>query len=239
MAAKIRNLIITMMVFTMTFSMIGCSGDETDTGAATETGTETVSEVLTDNSSDGLETQNEETPGASAKATSNISNEATTQGKEALATITLTWDISYVTITDHDPENPGEPDGDADLVVCGAGDDLEIGKLKEEYNGDKLLYDALLSVDGNTKKFTCNIYSWDCGDMDFEAEPCAPTNFFPDVDLVITQQGKPDIHKTGAELMIYSYTGIHFYGLCSVRDGEVVDWVIPEWLTEGMENVER
>ncbi len=238
MAAKIRNLIITMMVFTMTFSMIGCSGDETDTGAATETGTETVSEGLTDDSSDGLETQNEETPDASAKATSNISNEATTQGKEALATITLTWDISDVTITEHDPENPGEPDGVADLNIF-SGTDLQEGKLAEKYDGDKLLYDELLSVEGNTKKYTCNIYSWDCGDMDFEAEPCAPTNFFPDVDLVITQQGKPDKHATSEDLMIYSYTGIHFYGLCSVRDGEVVDWVIPEWLTEGMENVER
>lgn len=205
MAAKIRNLIITIMVFTMSVSLIGCSGD--------------------------LKAQNEETPVAS--------DEATTQGNEPLATITLTWDISYVTITDYDPEKPLETDGEADLVVSGAGADLEVGKLREEYDGDKLLYDALLSVDGNTKKFTCNIYSWDCGDMDFQAEPVVPINNFPDVDLVVTQQGKPDMHATSEKLMIYSYTGIHFYGLCSVRNGEVVDWVTPEWLTEGMENVER
>ena len=240
MAAKIRNLIITMMVFTMTVSMIGCSGDETDTGVATEneTATEAVSEVLTDDLSDDLGTQNEETPDASAKATSDTSNEATPQGKEALATITLTWDISDVTITEYDPEKPLETDGVADLNIF-SGTDLQEGKLAEKYDGDKLLYDELLSVEGNTKKYTCNIYSWDCGDLDFMAEPVVPINYFPEVDLVITQQGKPDKHATSEELMIYSYTGVHFYGLCSVRNGEVVDWIPSEYFSEQMDKLER
>ena len=233
MKAKIIPFILAMTVLAMT--AMGCSDTSTETPAVQDE--ESTAAVSAE--AETSETAIESTDSATKENTTEAASDDKDSVAKPLATITCTWDTSEVNLTEFDPETPLEGGAFADLVISGGGANLEVGKLYEQRDGDQVLFDSLITEEGNTKKYTCNIYSWDCGDMDFQAEPCAPINSFPDVDVVITQEGKADIHKTGEDLMIYSYTGTHFYGLCSVRNGEVVDWVIPEWLTEGMKNVER
>lgn len=159
-----------------------------------------------------------------------------------LATVTFTWDTTKVTNTD--PTKLTEPGDISDLEIINtdrADAVLTPGELLETKDADgTIIYDELYTIDGNIKTYVCNIYSKDV-EFSVEAQPIALQSSGPDYDSTLeikTNDGEV-VTKDGEDLIIRSYTGHHFIGLFTVKDGEVIAWEMPEYLQNGLENIDE
>lgn len=181
----------------------------------------------------------------------NQNEEDKPNGEDALteqAKIEFTWDVSGVTIFE-DPmsgEFQNADNCDLDIILTLYGEEAK-GGYSEENEDEKSYYDASgnllmkseIKQDGNIKKYTCTVYSFD-ENFDIQAVPVTLVNGiagYP-INAVITQNGKDAINLTGGDMARRSYTGIWFFGICTYENGNLGQWTVPEYMESGNEAVE-
>ena len=177
-----------------------------------------------------------ENGGEKPKNQSGQSNE--TKDAEPEATIELTWDISTVTVFD-DPNNGEFYDANncdlrVDLSIFGNNGEVirsNAGNGQTDYRdaSGNLLVTEKLEQTGNTKKYICTVYSLDCS-FDLEAVSVTLINGLPDypMNAVITQKGKETKELSRDDMARRAYTGIWYLGICSLHNGQLTDYIVPE-----------
>ena len=154
-------------------------------------------------------------------------SEQTQQEQEGpLATITFTWDLSNITIYDQSEETDFDHLSDleihhGDSVIVPEGETV----TTTDENGE-ILMDESITQEGNVKKYVCNIYSWDVGEFNLEAQTIAPTLFRPNyqVYLTVEQENGKDFNLDAEYMVTRASTGAWFVTICSVKNGYIDMW---------------
>ncbi|MCR4649383.1 MAG: hypothetical protein K5776_09945 [Lachnospiraceae bacterium] len=161
---------------------------------------------------------------------------------EPIASIKFTWDTANVTNSDPTKMTEFDDVSDLEIINTDRGDDkLNPGELFEVKDADgNVIYDELYTIDGDIRIYVCNIYSKNADGFTVEAQPIALQSAVPDYNStfeIIKKDGE-SVTKDGEEMIVRSYTGHHFIGLFTVKNGEVLDWEMPEYMKDGFDNID-